>query len=92
MHGAHRFDDAIAAYQEGLKLEDSPALRKGLSEVQEAKEHSAGGGDAMGIGKLFSDPNMFNKLASNPKTKQYLADPGFINKVSAFRYVAYAWV
>lgn len=37
LHGAHKFDDAIAAYEEGLKLEDSPALRKGLKEVQEAR-------------------------------------------------------
>lgn len=33
----HRWDDAIAAYEQGLKLEDSPALRKGLKEVQDAK-------------------------------------------------------
>ncbi len=37
LHGAHRWDDAIAAYQEGIKLEDSPALRKGLKEVQDAR-------------------------------------------------------
>lgn len=37
LHGARRYDDAIAAYEEGLKVEDSPALKKGLKEVQEAK-------------------------------------------------------
>lgn len=37
LHGARRYDDAIVAYEEGLKLEDSPALRKGLKEVQDAK-------------------------------------------------------
>lgn len=37
LHGARKFDEAIAAYEEGLKLEDSPALRKGLQEVQDAK-------------------------------------------------------
>jgi stress-induced-phosphoprotein 1 len=31
------YDDAITAYQEGIKQEDSPALQKGLREVQEAK-------------------------------------------------------
>jgi len=36
-HGAKRYDDAIVAYEAGIKLEDSPALRKGLQEVQEAK-------------------------------------------------------
>lgn len=37
LHGARRYDEAIAAYEEGLKLEDSPALRKGLKEVQDAQ-------------------------------------------------------
>lgn len=37
LHGLKRYDDAIAAYEAGIKYEDSPALRKGLQEVQEAK-------------------------------------------------------
>ena len=37
LHGSKRYDDAIAAYEEGLKLEDSLAIRKGLKEVQDAK-------------------------------------------------------
>jgi stress-induced-phosphoprotein 1 len=37
LHGAKRWDEAIAAYEEGLKVEDSPALRKGLQEVKDAK-------------------------------------------------------
>ena len=37
LHGAKRYDEAIAAYEAGIKLEDSPALRKGLQEVQDAK-------------------------------------------------------
>jgi stress-induced-phosphoprotein 1 len=41
----------------------------------------------MGLGKIFSDPNMISKLAANPKTSKYLADPTFINTVRAFRYM-----
>ncbi len=37
LHGERRYDEAIAAYEEGLKLEDSPALKKGLQEVKDAK-------------------------------------------------------
>lgn len=37
LHGSKQYDEAIAAYEEGLKLEDIPALRKGLKEVQDAK-------------------------------------------------------
>ena len=37
LHGSRQYDEAIAAYEEGLQQEDSPALRKGLKEVQDAK-------------------------------------------------------
>lgn len=37
MHGLRRYDEAITAYEEGLKLEDSAPLRKGLQEVKDAK-------------------------------------------------------
>jgi hypothetical protein len=37
LHGMRRFDDAIDAYEAGLRLEDSPASNKGLNEVQDAK-------------------------------------------------------
>jgi len=37
LHGARKYDEAIAAYETGLKFEDNAALRKGLKEVQDAK-------------------------------------------------------
>jgi tetratricopeptide (TPR) repeat protein len=37
LHGAGDYDEAIAAYNKGIESEDSPALRKGLQEVQDAK-------------------------------------------------------
>lgn len=37
LHGAGNYDEAIAAYNKGIEYEDSPALRKGLQEVQDAK-------------------------------------------------------
>lgn len=37
LHGAKKYDEAVAAYQSGLAVEDSPAIRKGLQEVQDAK-------------------------------------------------------
>ncbi|KAF8914141.1 chaperone [Gymnopilus junonius] len=81
LHGARRYDDAIAAYEEGIKLEDSPALRKGLQEVRDAKAHSASDDEPMGLGKMFADPNIFGKLAGNPRTAKYLADPAFVQKL-----------
>lgn len=43
LHGAKRWDEAIKAYEEGIKLEGdnpTPALIKGLKEVQDAKSSS----------------------------------------------------
>ena len=40
--------------------------------------------DALGLGKMFSDPNIFGKLAANPRTAKHLADPSFVQKVSFF--------
>jgi len=80
LHGARRYDDAVLAYEAGIKLEDSPALRKGLQEVQDAKA-TAAADDALGLGKMFSDPNLFGKLAANPRTAKHLADPSFVQKL-----------
>lgn len=34
-----------------------------------------------GLGKMFDDPNLVQKLASNPKTSSFLADPTFMAKL-----------
>lgn len=38
-----------------------------------------------GLGKMFSDPNLIQKLASNPKTSALLADPSFMAKIQAIK-------
>ncbi|KAF8639926.1 hypothetical protein AX17_001176 [Amanita inopinata Kibby_2008] len=80
LHGARRYDEAIVAYEDGLKYEDSPALRKGLQEVRDAKAQSSEDG-GFGIGKMFSDPNLLGKLATNPRTQKHLSDPSFVQKL-----------
>jgi stress-induced-phosphoprotein 1 len=37
LHGAQKWQEAIDAYEAGLKVEDSPALKKGLQDVKQAK-------------------------------------------------------
>lgn len=37
LHGAHKWSEAIAAYEDGIAIEDSPALQKGLNEVKQAQ-------------------------------------------------------
>ncbi|KAG8778512.1 Hsp90 cochaperone, partial [Serendipita sp. 398] len=81
LHGARKYDEAIAAYEDGLKVEDTPALKKGLEEVQHAKEADEAEGASAGLGKMFQDPGMWAKLAANPKTAPLLADPQFAAKL-----------
>jgi stress-induced-phosphoprotein 1 len=83
LHGAKRFDEAIEAYEAGLTLEDSPALRKGLQEVKDAKERDVS--EPLGLGKMFADPNLIGKLATNPRTQKHLADPAFMQKLKLFQ-------
>jgi len=37
LHGQRRYVEAIETYEVGLKIEDSPAIRKGIEEVKAAK-------------------------------------------------------
>ncbi|KAI0296069.1 activator of Hsp70 and Hsp90 chaperone [Multifurca ochricompacta] len=83
LHGQRRYDEAIEAYELGLKIEDSPAIRKGYEEVKAAKaaDERDDGTEALGIGKMFSDPGMLAKLAANPRTAKHLADASFMQKL-----------
>lgn len=105
LHGQRRYVEAIDAYELGLKIEDGPALRKGLEEVKAAKgachpppihfsstlihglcdyseaDERGDGAEALGFGKMFSDPSMLAKLAANPRTAKHLADVSFMQKV-----------
>lgn len=38
-----------------------------------------------GLGNMFNDPQMFQKLANNPKTSSLLADPSFMAKLQRLR-------
>ncbi|KAI1279311.1 hypothetical protein F5Y07DRAFT_358107 [Xylaria sp. FL0933] len=93
LHGAGDLVGANEAYEEGLKLDPNNAgLKSSLASVQRAMEQEAGGaggfpgGDPMGgLGKMFSDPNLLQKLMNNPKTSGYFSDPSFIAKVQALQ-------
>ncbi|KAI0203544.1 hypothetical protein F4808DRAFT_417088 [Astrocystis sublimbata] len=92
LHGSGDLVGAVDAYEEGLKLDPNNAgLKTSLASVKrtiEQEELDAGGagGDPMaGLGKMFSDPNLLQKLMSNPKTSGYFADPSFISKVQALQ-------
>lgn len=79
------------AFEEALKLDPANAQAKsGLASVERAIEAEGGaggmGGDPLGgLGSMFNDPNMIQKLASNPKTASFLADPSFMAKLQRIK-------
>ncbi|KAJ9092115.1 hypothetical protein QFC21_006981 [Naganishia friedmannii] len=83
LHGLGNLEDAVFAYEEGLKLDPNNApLKKGLDDVKRALDsRGPPGGDDAGLGAFFKDPNLLGKLASNPKTAAHMRDPGFVAKV-----------
>lgn len=84
LHGARKLEDAVDAYQAGLEIAPEDAgLKKGLADVTRAVENQAANGPGMeaGLGQMFSDPQLFQKLSANPKTASLLSDPAFMAKL-----------
>lgn len=87
LHGLGDLVGAHDAYEEGLKLDPNNAQNKtGLASVKraidaEAKQDGVTGDPTGGIGNMFADPQLIQKLAANPKTSKFLADPSFMLKL-----------
>ena len=79
------------AFEEALKLDPANAQAKsGLAAVKraidaEAKGDGLAGDPSAGLGNMFNDPQMIQKLASNPKTSALLADPSFMAKLQRLK-------
>ena len=79
------------AYEEALKLDPANSQAKsGLAAVKRAIDAEAdadgfGGGPSGGLGNMFNDPQMIQKLANNPKTASLLADPSFMAKLQRLK-------
>ena len=86
LHGEGDLVGASDAFDEALKLDPNNAQAKsGLEAVKraveaEARDEGFGAGDG-GLGGMFSDPNMIQKLAANPKTASLLGDSEFMGKL-----------
>ncbi|PSK37148.1 hypothetical protein C7M61_003575 [Candidozyma pseudohaemuli] len=80
-YGLGNLDDAQVSYSKALELDPANAMAKsGLSAVEEAERSRNAEGD-MGLGKMFSDPNLIQKLKENPKTAEMMNDPNLVGKV-----------
>lgn len=81
LHALKRYNDSIAAYQEGLnKFPGDAALQKGLDDVQREKDQPAGGSGGVGAGGLFG-PEMMAQMALDPRLRPYLNDPDVMAKI-----------
>lgn len=68
--GLDKLEEALAAYRQGLEYEpDNAMLKKGIDDVEAAMASSNAGP----FGKIFG-PDVFAKMASNPKLSPYLSD------------------
>ncbi|KAJ9662142.1 Hsp90 cochaperone [Coniosporium apollinis] len=91
LHGMGDLVGANDAYEEALKLDPNNAQAKsGLASVKraieaEAQEDGLSGDPSGGLGNLFNDPQMIQKLASNPKTSGLLADAEFMGKLQRLK-------
>lgn len=85
LHGVGNLVDATDAFEEALKLDPNNAQAKsGLDAVKRAveAEAKADGMDPMGgLGSMFNDPQLYQKLAANPKTAGLLGDSQFMAKL-----------
>ena len=80
LHALKRYNDSIAAYQEGLaKFPNDAGIQKGLDDVQRDKDQpptsAAGGG-----GGLFS-PEMMARMAMDPRLRPLLNDAELMAKI-----------
>lgn len=81
LHSLKRYNDSIAAYEEGLaKFPEDAALKKGLEDVKREKDAPPGGAGGGLPGGLFS-PQMMAQLAMDPRTRPMLSDPDLMAKI-----------
>ena len=92
MHGVGDLVSSVDAFEEALKIDPTNAQAKsGLESVQrairaEAEADGVSGDDlAGGLGNMFNDPKLYQKLAANPKTAGFLGDTQFMNKVQSLK-------
>ncbi|KAI3633983.1 hypothetical protein MIR68_007587 [Amoeboaphelidium protococcarum] len=79
--GLGKFEEAADAYSEGLKYDPSNAnLKKGVEDAQQrlSQQGSAGGNPFAG---MFG-PDFIAKIASDPRTAPYLAQPDFMQMLN----------
>lgn len=83
--------DAVDAFEKALELEPTNTQAKsGLDAVKraieaEARADGVTGDPSGGLGSMFNDPQLYQKLAANPKTAGLLGDAAFMAKLNQLK-------
>lgn len=78
--GLGKHDDAVAAYKKGLVYEpNNEALKSGLSDAQAAKSKPRGFSGSSPFGDIFSGPDVWAKVSTDPRTRGFLQQPDFVH-------------
>ena len=78
--GTGDLEGAKKSYNKALELDSGNAMAKdGLRQVESSLE--ARNAPDLGLGKIFSDPNLIENLKKNPKTSELMKDPSIVQKV-----------
>ncbi|KAI9802259.1 MAG: hypothetical protein M1825_002980 [Sarcosagium campestre] len=91
LRGSGDLVGSLDAFEEVLKLDPANAQAKsGLASVRraidaEARADGLAGDPSGGLGNLFNDPQLIQKLAKNPSTSGLLADPDFMAKLQRLK-------
>jgi len=82
LHALKRYNDSIAAYEEGLsKFPSDAGIKKGLDDVKREKDQPMGGGSGGGAaGGMFS-PEMLAQMSLDPRMRPLLNDPEIMGKI-----------
>lgn len=74
-----QYEEAEKTFEAGLKLEPNNAqLKAGLEEVQSNLA-------ATTMGNPFKNPNLYALLHANPKTREYLNQPDFVQMLEQLK-------
>lgn len=79
--GLGDLEGAKADYAKSVEIDQNAMAKEGLTAVEAAIKQRDSPPD-MGLGAIFSDPNMIQKLQANPKTAELMKDPALAAKVA----------